>query len=181
MAEVVFDLGAQQFYNSVEKNYADSTYDLDKSIVSTAMAFTDGVYRPKDKHAGRLSVQLKTPKPKWGVSFSVSCYLGDDGCGLTLLGNRGKALNINFDYEEVTVNNKTKSDNRFKFRETINGTVEANETNIIVHVAGYTFEVAKRDFQLASVTVNLQGTVEENGVLSYSIDSLSSLTITNAE
>ena len=86
MAEVQFDLGAQQFSNSVLGNYKDSTYDLEKSIASTGLAYIDGGYKPKKGRAGSVKAQVKEPKPHWGVSFAMYCYIFNDGCGVNLLG-----------------------------------------------------------------------------------------------
>jgi len=181
MAEVQFDLGAQQFSNSVLGNYKDSTYDLEKSIASTGLAYIDGGYRPKKGRAGSVKAQVKEPKPHWGVSFAMYCFVGTDGCGVNLLGSNGHAINIFFEYDHIRAEGTDVAfDGGFRDAETINGTVDGNGDDITIVVNGHTFTVNKPNFKLAHVELNV---ASEGGRGDYEgyIDSINGLVITGSD
>jgi len=71
-----------------------STYDLGKSLVSTGMVSTGSAYVPKQDYTGSITVHIKEPKPNWGMTFDMSCYLYDDGCGVELLSTNGNTITI---------------------------------------------------------------------------------------
>jgi len=179
IAEVQFDLGAQQFSNSVLGNYKDSTYDLEKSIASTGLAFIDGGYKPKKGRAGSVKAQVKDPKPHWGVSFSMYCFVGYDGCGVNLLGSNGHAINIFFEYSHIRVEGTDVVNSAFGDAETISGTVDGNGDDIKIVVNGHTFTVNKPNFELAHVELNVasEGGRGDGGF----IDSINGLVITGSD
>jgi len=180
IAEVQFDLGAQQFSNSVLGNYKDSTYDLEKSIASTGLAYIDGGYRPKKGSAGSVKAQVKDSKPHWGVSFAMYCYLNRDGCGVNLLGSNGHAINIFFEHSHIRVEGTDVRDTSFYDAETINGTVDGNGDDIKIVVNGHTFTVNKPNFELTHVELNV---ASEGGAGDYEgfIDSINGLVITGSD
>ena len=189
MAEVQFDLGAQQFSNSVLGNYKDSTYDLEKSIASTGLAYIDGGYKPKKGRAGSVKAQVKEPKPHWGVSFAMYCYIFNDGCGVNLLGSNGNAINIHLDNRLLRVNGtevdghantSNRSDDEFYQETTVDGVVNGNEDNISVVVNGHQFNLVMPNFKLAHVELNVasEGTHSDND---GEIDSINGLVITGSD
>jgi len=178
MADVVFDLGAQQFSNSVEGNYEDSTYDVGVAIVSTSMAYVEGAYLPKATSTGNFSVQIKDPKPQWAVSVNMYNYLYSDGSSITLLGKNGQTTAIFFAYQKISVEGTTIADNEFINGETVNVTIQMNEGNIDFVVNGeYTFSVAKPGFQLAQVSMML-ATDRSSG---SSVDRLNNIAISTSD
>ena len=182
MAEVVFNLGAQQFSNSVLKNYKDSTYNLEKSIASTGLAYIDGRYEPKEAKTGGLSVQIKEPNPHWGVSFSMYCYLNIDGCGVNLLGSNGHTINILIEKDvQIRVNGVTLDDGngRAIYAATINGTIDGNGDDIEVNINGYKFTVNKPNFKLAHVDMSIASDGRINDT--KTIDAIHSLAITSSK
>ena len=185
MAEVQFDLGAQQFSNSVLGNYKGSTYDLEKSIASTGLAYIDGGYKPKNGRAGSVKAQVKEPKPHWGVSFAMYCYIFDDGCGVNLVGSNGNAINIHLDKNYLRVNgievdgHRNGAVNEFYTQTTVDGVVNGNDDNISVVVNGHQFSFLMPNFKLAHVELNVAsdgGNNEEK----Y-IDSINGLVITGSD
>ena len=178
MAEVVFNLGVQQLSNSVEGNYKDSTYDVGTAIVSTSMAFVEGAYLPKAYSTGSFSVQIKEPKPQWAVSVNMYSYLNNDGSSITLLGSNGQSTAVFFDYQKISVEGTTITDNMFGLGETINVTIQMNEGSIDFVINGeYTFRVSKPGFQLAQVNV-LLATERGSGVY---IDRLNNIAISTSD
>lgn len=156
IAQVVFDLGAQQFSNSVAKSFEDSTYDLGTSLASTSLAYNDGHYESKVNETGSLKVQIKDPQVNWGVSFSMYCYLGSESCGINLLDLNGQAININFNQQVISVDGTTLSLDNFKYGESINGTIDASGADdIIVSINGHNFTVTKPNFKLVHLEINL--------------------------
>ena len=180
-AEVVFDLGAQQFSNSVKQNYRDATYDTGLAIASTGLAYTNGAYRAKPCSTGSMSVQIKNPKPKWGVTFSMYCYLNDDGCSVTLLGQKGQALNLTFDKNVLAVDGKKSK--FYSGNTTINGSVQSLGKQIEVVINGeWKFLVDKPDFALAHVAVQISSSDEHcsNGFENRH-DKLNSLAVSSSD
>ena len=183
MAEVQFDLGAQQFSNSVLGNYKGSTYDLEKSIASTGLAYIDGGYKPKNGRAGSVKAQVKDPKPHWGVSFAMYCYLHADGCGVNLVGSNGRAINIHLAKYSIKVNGKvlyqgTSSYSAIDRETTVDGVVDGHDDNITVVVNGYKTSFLMSDFKLAHVELNVAS--DGNSEEKY-IDSINGLVITGSD
>ena len=182
MAEVQFDLGAQQFSNSVLKNYKDSTYDLEKSIASTGLAFIDGGYKPKKGRAGSVKAQVKEPKPHWGVSFAMYCYVYLDGCGVNLVGSNGNAINIHLSNQHLRVNGQNVGNSSWSDvgRETtVDGVVNGNDDNISVVVNGHQFNFVMPNFELAHVELNVASEGGAGG--EEAIDSINGLVITGSD
>ncbi len=189
MAETVFDLGAQQFYNSVtpEKHYQDASYDLGTSFASTGLAFIDGGYKPKAGRSGSVKAQVKDPKPHWGVSFSMYCHIYYDGCGASLVGSNGNAINIHLDKNYLRVNGievdghlDNGNVNEFYAETTVDGVVSGNDDNISVVVNGHQFNFIMPNFKLAHVELNVasEGTYSHDEGL---IDSINGLVITSSD
>jgi len=191
MAETVFDLGAQQFYNSItpEKHYVDASYDLGKSFASTGLAFIDGGYRPKAERAGSLKAQVKEPKPHWGVSFSMYCYIFDDGCGISVLGSNGNAINIHLDNRRLRVNGveingnitfdgSNASSYSFYQETTVDGIINGHDDNISVVVNGHIFNFVMPNFELAHVELNV---ASDGNTANKYIDSINGLVITSSD
>ena len=173
MADMVFNLGAQQFSNSVEGNFKDSTYELDKTIVSTALKFDKGHYISDG--SGSFKVELKEPQPKWGVTFDMNSYLYDRGLGVTLLGKEGQVLTLFFSYGEISVDGKVIEDNTFGREETIVGSLESNGAGVTVVINGkHSFKIDKSNFKLAYIEINLGN--ESHGAQYYP-DQLNGLAI----
>jgi len=191
MAETVFDLGAQQFYNSItpEMHYMDASYDLDKSFASTGLAFIDGGYRPKGGRSGSLKAQVKVPKAHWGVSFSMYCYIFADGCGISAVGSNGNAINIHLDNKrlrvngievngDVTFDGSNTSSYSFYQETTVDGVINGHDDNISVVINGHIFNFIMPNFELAHVELNVasDGTTPDK----Y-IDSINGLVITSSD
>jgi hypothetical protein len=154
MADMVFNLGAQQFSNSIEGNFTDSTYDLDNSIVSTPLKFDKGHYIPNG--SGSFKIQLKESKSKWGVIFDIDSYLNVRGFGVTLLGKEGNTLSLFFSNTKISVNGQVVEDSAFGGDKKIVGSIQSdgNTINVLIN-AKHTFNIEKSNFKLAYVEVNL--------------------------
>jgi hypothetical protein len=154
MADMVFNLGAQQFSNSIEGNFKDSTYDLDNTIVSTSLKFDKGHYIPNV--SGSFKIQLKELKSKWGVIFDIDSYLNIRGFGVTLLGKEGNILTLFFSNKKISVNGQVIEDNAFGGSKKIIGSIRSDGNTIKVLInAKHTFNIKKSNFKLAYVEVNL--------------------------
>lgn len=161
-AKVVFDMGAQQLSNSVEGNFKDSTYDVGDALVSTALAFKDGAYQPKDvaNSAGSFKVQVKEPQAKWAVTFAMRCNFNYGGCGVSLLGSNGKAVSMFFADDTISVGGKKIIDEKFanypSYTKSINGSAEMDGDTIKVVINGqYDFNITKPNFKLAHVNMSV--------------------------
>lgn len=179
MAQTVFDLGAQELYNSVEQNYKGGAYDLGTSIASTGMAFKNGRYEPKALSSGGFSVQVKEPKPHWSVNFDMYCYLYSDGCSVDLIGDNGQAINILFERYNIRVNGVAVNDTNFGYEEVIGGAIDGYDDNISVNVAGRQFNFNMPNFNLANVSIGLSSEYGENSTIR--IDGLSALSVTSSD
>jgi hypothetical protein len=154
MADMVFNLGAQQFSNSIEGNFKDSTYDLDNTIVSTPLKFDKGHYIPNV--SGSFKIQLKELKSKWGVIFDIDSYLNIRGFGVTLLGKEGNILSLFFSNKKISVNGQVIEDSAFGGNKKIIGSIQSDGNTIKVLInAKHTFNIKKSNFKLAYVEVNL--------------------------
>jgi len=154
MADLVFNLGAQQFSNSVKGNFQDSTYDLPNSVVSTALKFDKGHYIPYG--SGSFKVELKKFFPKWAVTFDIDAYLYQRGTGLSLLGKDGKVLTLFFSYQRISVDGEVSSDSDFLQGEKIIGSIYSDGKVITVVINGkHNFKIEKANFKLAFVEANL--------------------------
>jgi hypothetical protein len=163
MADMVFNLGAQQFSNSIEGNFTDSTYDLDNSIVSTPLKFDKGHYIPNE--SGSFKVQLKEPQSKWGITFDMNSFLNIRGSGITLLGKEGDVLTLFFSFRKVSVNGQIIKDDSFQYAKKIIGSIESDGNIIKVIINGkHSFKIEKSNFKLAYIEVNL-GTDTDNNRL----------------
>jgi len=182
MADVLFDLGAQQLSESQAGTYKLSSYDLGKSIVSTGMASgADGAYRPKNYGAGGITAQIKEPKANWGVTFNMYCYLDADGCGATLIGANGNTINIALAFRSISVEgNESKYENFYR-EENIYGSVQtikdSDEIEIIIN-GKYKYRVTKPNFKVAQVALSV-GT--EGSATNNRIDKVSSLVISASD
>ncbi|WP_292662046.1 hypothetical protein [Nitratifractor sp.] len=111
-ASMIFGLGNQQFYNSMQKDGNASTYDLPNTVVSTSAIFENGSHRPIVGDNSYFTVKVKEPKDHWGVTFNLNCFLGsysssNDGCNINLLATNGQIVNIAFSHKGVSVNGKS--------------------------------------------------------------------------
>jgi len=177
--ELVFDLGAQQLSRAQDGEYKMSTYDLGKSLVSTGMISTGSAYRPKDGYSGSITAHIKEPKPNWGVTFDMYCYLEKDGCGIELLGTNGNTITISIEPYSISVDgNKTKNGNLYNTE--IQGSVHrvGNSNNIEVTVNEYKYILNKPNFELAHVNMSVSAT---EGSYSKAIDKINSLAITTSD
>ena len=180
MAEVVFDLGAQQLSNAEDGVYKMSSYDVGKSIVATGLVSSNGVYQPKVGNRGGMSVQLKEPKPKWGVTFSMYCYLYSDGCGVTLLSKDGASINISLDANYLSIDgNKTQS-NQFYSATDIYGSIQQlpNSDDISININGFKDIITKPNFKLAHINIGIS---DIEGNLNQYFDNISSLAISTSD
>ena len=179
--ELVFDLGAQQLSRAQDGEYKMSTYDLGKSLVSTGMVSTNGAYRPKEGYSGSITAHIKEPKPNWGVTFDMYCFLYDDGCGVELLGANGNTITISLEQYYISVDgNKTKDTSLFYQDTEIQGSAHrvGNSDNVEVTVGGYKYILNKPNFELAHVnmSVSTEGNYYEN-----EIDKINSLAISTSD
>jgi hypothetical protein len=172
MAEMVFDLRAQQFSNSLDGKFKDSTYDVGKSIMSTGLAYIDGSYRPKSGQIGGVQVRVKEPKPKWSITFDMYSYLYTDGFGVTLQDAEGHAINLAFMRYGIAVDGK-KQKTGYYGHQTFNCSIEKEEENVKIVINGlYTFAIKKKNFNLSYINISLSG-VDGGDV----VDKISSLAI----
>ena len=177
MANMVFNLGAQHFSNSIDGNFTDSTYDLPKTVVSTSLKLENGHYIPKE--SGSFKVELKEPKTKWGVTFDMDCYLNTRGSGVTLLGKDSNVLTLFFSNGEISVDGQVKKNGSFRYGKKIVGTVQSDGKAITVIINGkYNFKIEKPNFNLGYIEVNL-GTDTYNSSKFFP-DKLNGLAITTA-
>ena len=121
--ELIFDLGAQQLSRAQDGEYKMSTYDLGKALVSTGMVSTGSAYRPKDGYSGSITAHIKEPKPNWGVTFDMYCYLWDDGCGVELLGTNGNTIAISLEQYFISVDGNRTRNNSLYYGAEIQGSV----------------------------------------------------------
>ena len=200
-SEVVFDLGAQQFYysatpittkgtdsdgNSIDVNesqYVEASYDLNKTIASTGLASVNGYYSPEIYGSGHFGVQIKDPKPKWGVTFSMYAYIGEygkrDGCGVQLLSDDGQTITIHFDYGSVSVAGVKKVDNDLKGGMDISGDIQMSGDSVEVTINGKDkFSINKPGFKLAKVDISLH---TESSNYTDMIDKLNNLSISASD
>ena len=179
--ELVFDLGAQQLSRAQDGKYKMSTYDLGKSLVSTGMISTGSAYRPKDGYSGSITAHIKEPKPNWGVTFDMYCFLEYDGCGVELLGTNGNTITISLEKYFISVDGNRTKDTSLFYRETeIQGSVHrvGNSDNVEVTVNGYKYILNKPNFELAHVNMSIstEGNYNENEV-----DTINSLAISTSD
>ena len=180
VADVVFDLGAQQLSNSVDGDYIDATYDAGDSIVSTGLAQVNGYYRAKEYRTGHFSVQVKQPKTQWAVSFNMYVYLAfnrADGSSITLTSSNGQAINIYIEREHIAVEGTT-LDTGLSGGEVISGTIQKNGNNIDIIINGsYVFHISKPNFKLEQFNIILA--TDSSNYIDY-IDKLNNLTISTS-
>jgi len=178
--ELVFDLGAQQLSRSQEGKYKMSTYDLGKSLVSTGMVSTNGAYRPKAGYSGSITAHIKEPKPNWGVTFDMYCYLYADGCGVELLGTNGNTITISLKYDFISVDGKNTKNTSLREETEIQGSAHrvANSDNVEVIVNGYKYILNKPNFELAHVNMSVS---TEAGYSERQIDKINSLAISTSD
>ncbi len=188
-SDTVFDLGAQQFYYCVtdvtnddgttSDQYVNASYDVETAIVSTGLISEDGYYRPASSRSGHFGVQLKEPKSKWGITFSMYAYLHNDGCSIQLLGESGQAVMVHFDYVAISYEGKEIEINDFTYGENISGTIMMNGDNIDIIINGHTkFSIKKPNFKLAKVNLSLYTDTSSS---IGRIDKLHSLTISTSD
>ena len=179
MAEVVFDLGAQQLSNAQDGVYKLSSYDVGESIVSTGMVSIDGAYHTKAGRRGNVSVQLKEPKSNWGVTLSMYCYLDSDGCGITLLSESGASINISMDYQYLSIDTNKTASNQFINDTDIHGSIQQiqDSDDISININGFQHIVTKPAFKLAHINISLSA-VKAN--YDYKLDSINSLAISTS-
>lgn len=199
MADVVFDLGAQQLYYPATKltdsngydtidQYQEATYDTGAAIVSTGLTSVNGYYRPMEKRNGYFGVSIKEPKANTAISFSMYCYLNDDGCSIELLDKNAQAVNISFHYYSDYSNNlygKISTAGQFAYGignndTSINGTIEIDPTNIHISINGgtFAFDVPKTGFELKKVNFSLY--TEGSTYIDYT-DKLNALSISTSD
>ncbi len=179
MAEVIFDLGAQQLSNSVDGNYVDATYDAGDSIVSTGLAHVDGYYRAKEQSTGHFGVQVKQPQSQWAVSFNMYVYIdaGAEGSSLILTSSSGQAVNIYIDYNKISVAGTT-MDADTSAGKVISGSIEMNGNTIDIVINGsYEFHVEKPNFKLEQFNMIL---ATESSTFIERTDKLNNLTISTS-
>jgi len=153
--ELVFDLGAQQLSRSQEGKYKMSTYDLGKSLVSTGMVSTGSAYVPQKGFPGSITAHIKEPKPNWGVTFDMSCYLYDDGCGVELLGTNGNTINISLGAKYISVDGNVTSYNYILYKTEIQGSVHRIGSKVEVVLNNHKYILNKPNFELAHVNISV--------------------------
>jgi len=178
--ELVFDLGAQQLSRAQDGEYKMSTYDLGKALVSTGMVSTGSAYRPKDGYSGSITAHIKEPKPNWGVTFDMYCYLYADGCGVELLGTNGNTITISLEEYYISVEGNKTNDNSFYTETEIQGSVHrvGNSDKVEVTVNGYKYILNKPNFELAHVNMSVS---TESPYNEARIDKINSLAITTSD
>jgi len=176
--ELVFDLGAQQLSRAQDGEYKMSTYDLGKSLVSTGMVSTGSAYVPQKGFSGSITVHIKEPKPNWGITFDMSCYLYSDGCGIELLGTNGNTINISLQYDYISVEGKKTKDTSFRYSTEIQGSIHriGNSNNVEVVMNGYKYIFNKPNFELAHVNMSISARDSEGYW-----DKINSLAITTSD
>ena len=181
MADVVFDLGAQQLSNAQDGVYKMSSYDVGQSIVATGMVSNNGVYKPKANNRGGMSVQIKEPKPKWGVTFSMYCYLYSDGCGVTLLSKDGASINISLNYNYLSIDGNQTQSNQFTHSTDVYGSIQQipNSDDITININGFQNTITKPNFKLAHIDIGLSGI--EGSSYQSRIDSINSLAVSTSD
>jgi len=173
--ELVFDLGAQQLSRAQNGEYKMSTYDLGKSLVSTGMVSIDGAYVPQKGYTGSITAHIKEPKPNWGVTFDMFCYLNNDGCGVELLGTNGNTINISFGARYMSVDGNVTSFNYMLYKTEIQGSVhKIDNNNVEVIINGYRYILNKVNFQLAHVNMSVSA-------MEPYYDKINSLAITTSD
>lgn len=193
-SDVVFDLGAQQFYycatTITDKNgdnvpqYVEASYDVGSAIVSTGLASVDGYYRPMDYSSGHFSVQIKEPKSKWAVNFNMYADLYMEGCSVQFLSDNGQSITVHFDNDTISVAGEEKTDKYFSRGLTgaysdISGDIQMNGDTIDITINGKNkFSIKKPNFKLAKVDISLY---TEGSQYISQIDKLHSLTIATSE
>ena len=173
--ELVFDLGAQQLSRAQNGEYKMSTYDLGKSLVSTGMVSTGSAYVPKKDYTGSITVHIKEPKPNWGVTFDMSCYLYDDGCGVELLGTNGNTINISLGAYYLSVDGNVTSFNNRLDKTEIQGSVHRIGSKVEVILNSHKYILNKPNFELAHVNMSV------SAAESYYYDKINSLAITTSD
>jgi len=154
MADMVFNLGGQQFFNSVKGNFKDSTYNLKNTIVSTALKFDKGHYIPNG--SGSFQVKLKEPTAKWGVTFDIDAYFGGRGLGVTLLGKDGDTLTLFFNEQKINIDGNVTKIGAFSGHEKILGSLHSDGKIVKVIINGeYVSILKKPNFKLAYIEANL--------------------------
>jgi len=179
--ELVFDLGAQQLSRAQDGEYKMSTYDLGKALVSTGMVSTGSAYRPKAGYSGSITTHIKEPKPNWGVTFDMYCFLYADGCGVELLGANGNTITISLEKNFISVDgNKTKDTSLFYQDTEIQGSIHrvGNSDNVEVIVNGYKYILNKPNFELAHLNMSVSTEAPQN---ESNIDKINSLAISTSD
>jgi hypothetical protein len=165
-AEIVFDLGAQQFYytevkatasdGSTYNQYVEASYDVGEVIVSTALTSENGYYRTRLRYeGGYFGVSLKNPKPTTAISFNMYCYFkSGHSCSVELLDENAQALVVAITYGRVNVNGASKSGD-FSSGTSISGAIEITSSNVHIDINGKIFDIAKSNFELKKVNLTL--------------------------
>lgn len=170
MADMVFDLRAQQFSNSLEGKFKDSTYDVGESIVSTGLAYVNGYYRPVNYGIGGIQVRVKEPKPNWSITFDMYSYLEADGFGVLLQDPDGHAINLAFGWKYIALDGEKKVIDSFYRGEQINCTIQKHGNTIDIVVNGqYKFTTTKEKFDLSYVNITLSSVELSDKLNSLSI------------
>ena len=182
MAEIIFDLGAQQLSESQKGSYKLSSYDLGKSIVSTGLASGEnGAYQARPYSSGSFTAQIKEPKSNWGVTFNMYCYLYDDGCGTTLIDEDGNTINIALERSSISVEGNQTIIDTISRTTNIQGSIHtiknSNEIEIIINGA-YKYRVTKPNFKIAQITLSI---ATDNSNLINMIDKIHSLVISASD
>ena len=170
MADMVFDLRAQQFSNSLEAKFKDSTYDVGDSIVSTALAYVNGYYRAQTYGIGGIQVRVKEPKPNWSITFDMYGYLEYDGVGVMLQDPDGHAINLAFGWKYIALDGEKKVIDSFYRSEQINCVIQKQGNTIDIVINGqYKFTTTKEKFDLSYVNITLSGSETPDKLNSLSI------------
>jgi len=186
-AEMVFDLGAQQFYYPITRvtdtdgndhlQFVEASYDTGKAIVSTGLASVDGYYRPADYKNGYFGVKIKKPKARTAIAFSMYCYLHVDGCSIEMVSNRGSAFTLDFSDKKISVDGKVMPVDYFHKGTNINGSIEVDPEQILITINGrYVFTLDRKDFILFKLNISLY---TERDYYRSHIDKLMGLTVSN--
>jgi len=176
--ELVFDLGAQQLSRAQNGEYKMSTYDLGKSLVSTGMVSTGSAYVPKQDYTGSITVHIKEPKPNWGMTFDMSCYLYDDGCGVELLSTNGNTITISLGAYYFSVDGNVTSFNHALNKIGIQGSVHkiGSKVEVILNSHKYIL-LNKPNFELAHINMSVSASTKNY----YYYDKINSLAITTSD
>jgi hypothetical protein len=137
-AEIIFDLSAQHFSNSLDGQGEGARYDLPKAYVSTALKYQDGHYLLTTFSASqKMEIEIKNPLSDWSVSFDMSYYLYYETHPIRFTSDTGKTIIVSFEDGEIFLNGSQIYNGNISQREEIVGTLSKNGNSVTLSVNGY--------------------------------------------